>query len=117
VGGISYLHIPAIDVHEAAHFYEDVFGWAVRDHESDRPTFDDGSGHVSGAWMTDQAVARDPGLLLFIYVDHIDDVVKRIAEHGGETVRAPYAEGNLTVATFRDPAGNLLGLWEEAAVR
>ena len=115
-GGISYLHIPAIDVHEAARFYEAVFGWAVRDHDSDRPTFDDGSGHVSGAWMTNQAVAREPGLLLFIYVDGIGDVVKRIAAHGGEVVRAPYAEGNLMVATFRDPAGNVLGLWEEATV-
>jgi uncharacterized protein len=116
-GGISYLHIPAIDVHEAARFYEAVFGWAVSDHDSDRPTFDDGSGHVSGAWMTDQAVAREPGLMLYIYVDAMDDVVARIGAHGGEVVRAPYAEGNLRVATFRDPAGNMLGLWREAAVR
>jgi predicted enzyme related to lactoylglutathione lyase len=102
-------------VHEAARFYEAVFGWAVRDHDSERPTFDDGSGHVSGAWMTDQAIAREPGLLLFIYVDGIDKVAERIAAHGGEVVRAPYAEGNLKVATFRDPAGNVLGLWEEQA--
>jgi predicted enzyme related to lactoylglutathione lyase len=48
-------------VHEAARFYEAVFGWDVRDHESERPTFDDGSGCISGAWMADQAVAREPG--------------------------------------------------------
>ena len=102
-------------MHEAARFYESVFGWAVSDHDSERPTFDDGSGHVSGAWMTDQAVAREPGLLLFIYVEGIDEVVERIAAHGGEIVRAPYLEGNLKVATFRDPAGNVLGLWEEQA--
>ncbi len=102
-----------MDVHEAARFYEAALGWTVRDHDDDRPTFDDGSGHVSGAWMTDQAVVREPGLMLFIYVDAIDDVVARIAAHGGEVVRAPYAEGNLLVATFRDPAGNILGLWQE----
>ena len=90
-------------MHEAARFYEAVFAWTVRDHDGDRPTFDDGSGHVSGAWMTDQAVVREPGLLLFIYVDGIDDVVARIGTHGGEIVRPPYAEGNLRVATFRDP--------------
>jgi predicted enzyme related to lactoylglutathione lyase len=101
-------------VREAALFYEHVFGWTVRDADSSRPTFDDGSGHVSGAWMTDQAVVHDPGLLLYIYVDHIDEVVGRIGTHGGEVVRAPYAEGNLWVATFRDPAGNILGLWQEA---
>lgn len=114
-GSISYLHIPAVDIHEAASFYEAVFGWTVRDHDSDRPTFDDGSGYISGAWMTDQAVAREPGLLLYIYVEHIDEVIARISAHGGEVVRAPYAEGNLRVATFRDPTGNILGLWEEAA--
>lgn len=103
-----------MDVHQAARFYEAVFGWNVRDHDSDRPTFDDGSGHVSGAWMTDQAVAREPGLLLFIYVDRIDEVAERITAHGGEIVRAPYAEGNLKVATFRDPAGNVLGCWAGA---
>jgi hypothetical protein len=102
-------------VHEAARFYEAVFGWAVRDHDSDRPTFDDGSGYISGAWMTDQAVSREPGLLLYIYVEGIDEAVARIADHGGDLVRAPYAEGTLRVATFRDPAGNVLGLWEETA--
>ncbi|HUZ69857.1 MAG TPA: VOC family protein [Candidatus Saccharimonadales bacterium] len=114
-GSISYLHIPAADVHEAARFYEAVFGWIVRDHDSDRPTFDDGSGYVSGAWMTDQAVAREPGLLLYISVEHIDQVIASISARGGEIVRAPYPEGSLRVATFRDPAGNVLGLWEEAA--
>ena len=113
-GSISYVHIPAVDVHEAARFYEAVLGWTVRDHDSDRPTFDDGSGYISGAWMADQAVVREPGLLLYIYVERIDEVVARIGAHGGAVVRTPYAEGSLRVATFRDPAGNVLGLWEDA---
>jgi len=33
--------------------------------------------------------------------------------HGGEVVKAPYPEGNLWVATVRDPAGNMIGLWQE----
>ena len=33
---------------------------------------------------------------------------------GGEIVKAPYPEGNLLVATVRDPAGNVIGLWQEA---
>jgi len=65
--------------------------------------------------MTDQAVAREPGLLLYISVEHIDQVIASISARGGEIVRAPYPEGSLRVATFRDPAGNVLGLWEEAA--
>ena len=63
--------------------------------------------------MTDQAISREPGLLPYIYVDHIDDILKQVEALEGEVVKAPYAEGNLWVATFRDPAGNVLGLWQE----
>ena len=30
-----------------------------------------------------------------------------------EAATAPYPEGNLTVATFRDPAGNEIGVWQQ----
>ena len=62
--------------------------------------------------MTGRVFAREPSLLPYIYVDRIDDAVARIAAHGGEVVKAPYPEGDLWVATFRDPAGNLIGLWQ-----
>jgi predicted enzyme related to lactoylglutathione lyase len=114
-GGLSYLHIPAIDVHQSAAFYEQVFGWTIRGHDTHYPGFDDGTGHVSGAWVTDQAIAREPGLLPYIYVNDINDIVEQIKEHGGEIVKAPSPEGNLWIATFRDPAGNVLGLWQQGA--
>ena len=115
-GGISYLHIPAVDVRRAAVFYEAVFGWNVSGHDTARPSFDDGTGHVSGAWMTNQAISREPGLLPYVYVDPIDECVERIRAHGGEVVAGPDPEGNLLVATFRDSEGNLIGLWQQAPV-
>jgi predicted enzyme related to lactoylglutathione lyase len=57
-------------------------------------------------------VSREPGLLPYIYVDDIDHVVERIVTQGGEVVKPPYPEGDLWVATFRDPAGNLIGVWQ-----
>ena len=114
-GGLSYLHIPAVDVRQSAFFYERVFGWKIRGRETNHPGFDDGTGHVSGAWVTDQAISREPGLLPYIYVDRIDDTIEQVEAQGGESVKAPYPEGNLWVATFRDPAGNVLGLWQEGA--
>jgi predicted enzyme related to lactoylglutathione lyase len=51
--------------------------------------------------------------LPYFYVDRIDDAVGRVVAHGGEVVRPPYAEGNLWVALIRDPAGNVIGLWQE----
>ena len=112
-GGISYLHIPAVNVQQSATFYEQVFGWKVHGLDTNHPGFDDGSGYVGGAWVTDQAISREPGLLPYIYVYGIDDIIKQIETHGGEVVKAPYPEGNLWVATFRDPVGNVIGLWQE----
>ncbi len=114
-GNLSYLHIPALDVHQSAIFYEQVFSWTIRWREADHPHFDDGSGYISGAWVTDQASSREPGLLPYIYVDRIDNAIERIKAQGGEIVKAPYPEGTLWVATFRDPAGNVMGIWQEGA--
>jgi predicted enzyme related to lactoylglutathione lyase len=112
-GAITYLHIPAADVRQAAAFYRDVFGWHINNPDSDRPSFDTPNGRLSGAWISDHLAATEPGLLPYIYVDQVEDTVARILAHGGEIVTRPFPEGLLTVATFRDPAGNVIGLWHD----
>lgn len=112
-GGLSYLEIPAVDPRQSAVFYEKVFGWNLRERDTDDPRFDDATGHLIGRWVPGRAISREPGLLPYIYVDRIDDAVGRVVAHGGEVVRPPYVEGNLWVAVFRDPAGNVIGLWQE----
>ena len=39
-GAVTYLHLAAPDVNEAAAFYRDVFGWKINDPDSDRPSFE-----------------------------------------------------------------------------
>jgi predicted enzyme related to lactoylglutathione lyase len=113
-GHVSYLEIPAVDAERSAAFYEAVFGWAIRRRDNGQPSFDDQSGALSGSWVTGRAVSREPGLLPYIYVDGIDQAIARIATSGGAVVKPPYPEGDLWVATFRDPAGNLMGVWQAA---
>ena len=91
-GGISYLRIPAPDPARAADFYEAAFGWAVR-RDRDEPAFED-------------------GFLPYVYVERVDDALGAAAANGGEVVTPPYPEGDLWVATFRDPAGNVIGVWQ-----
>jgi uncharacterized protein len=112
-GGLSYLEIPALDARRSAVFYEKVLGWNLRQRDTDDPRFDDPTGHLIGRWVTGRVISREPGLLPYIYVDRIDDAVGRVVAHGGEILRPPYAEGSLWVAVFRDPAGNVIGLWQE----
>ena len=93
-------------------FYVAVFGWTIRHPETGSASFDDQSGDLIGRWVTGRRIAHDPGILPFIYVDRIDETAARVAAHGGEIVKPPYPEGDLWVATFRDPAGNMLGFWQ-----
>ena len=112
--GVSYLWIPAPDPQRSASFYEMVFDWRVnRDRE--HPSFEDGTGHVIGHFVPDVPVAGDAGVRPYVYVDSVDETLERVAAQGGEIARVPYPEGDLRVATFRDPAGNEIGLWERAS--
>jgi predicted enzyme related to lactoylglutathione lyase len=109
VGGISYLRILSDDPRRSADFYHAVFGWNMRG-ESDSPSFDDGTGHVIGHFVPGQTVAD--GVRPYIYVERVDDTLEKVAAQGGEIVTPPYPEGDLWVATFRDPAGNQVGVWQ-----
>jgi hypothetical protein len=109
-GKLSYIQIPAVDVEQSAQFYASVFGWTLSGDSSHR-SFADASGELIGAFIADRAISSEPGILPYVYVDGIDDAVARIEAHGGSVVQAPYAEGALWVATFRDPAGNVMGVW------
>jgi predicted enzyme related to lactoylglutathione lyase len=112
VGGVSYLRIPAQDPRRSAAFYEAVFGWSVRA-DRDDPSFEDGTGHVIGHFMADTPVAGEAGVRPYIYVEGVDETLDKVVANGGEVGAAPYPEGDLWVATFRDPSGNVLGVWQQ----
>ena len=48
----------------------------------------------------------------YFYVDCLDEALTRVIPQGGDVVEGPHPEGNLRVATVRDPAGNVIGLWQ-----
>ncbi len=107
---VSYLELPATDVAALADFYEAVFGWEIRG--ENRSSFSDGSGHVIGHFVRDRAPSGEAGPRPFVYVDGFDDALRTVEKEGGEIVKPKYAEGNLWVAAFRDPSGNVVGIWE-----
>ena len=111
-GHVSYLEMPALDVGRSAAFYEAVFGWSVDRRGDGRASFEEPGGDLIGRWVTCRPPASESGILLYIYVHGIDDIVQRIVKQGGEVVKPPYPEGDVWVATFRDPAGNLMGAWQ-----
>jgi predicted enzyme related to lactoylglutathione lyase len=109
-GAIYYVELPARDIACSAAFYRDVFGWNVRSRGDGATGFDDGPGAVSGVWTTERAPVDDPGLRLYISVQDAEDAESRIEAAGGTIVTPPDMSLVGIVATFRDPAGNLLAI-------
>jgi predicted enzyme related to lactoylglutathione lyase len=54
-----------------------------------------------------------PGLLIYIMVDSVAATIDAIIAHGGELVQPIGADAPEVTARFRDPAGNVLGLYQE----
>ena len=112
-GKVCYVEIPALDVTRSAAFYRDVFGWQIRRRGDGQTAFDDTTGEVSGAWVTDRAPAPEPGLLLYIMVDDAAATVDAVVAHGGELVQPIGVDAPEVTARFRDPGGNIVGLYQK----
>jgi predicted enzyme related to lactoylglutathione lyase len=113
-GGISYLRIPATDPQALATFYESAFGWTVR-RDRDDPAFEDGTSHVIGHFNAEHEVAGEAGVRPYVFVESLDETLDKIVAGGGEIVTDPYPEGDLWVAVFRDPSGNVVGVWQQGS--
>ena len=114
-GKICYIQLPALDIERSAAFYEAVFGWHIRRRSDGRVAFDDATANgVAGTWVTDRPAAPDPGLLVYVMVDSVQQTLDRICASGGEIVTPLTAQGpGEAVATFRDPAGNVFGVAQQ----
>ena len=114
-GKICYVEIPASDVQRSAEFYEKVFGWRIRQRGDGAIAFDDGVGEVSGTWVTGRPPATTPGMLIYAMVDSVAATIDAVIAHGGELVQLIGADAPEITARFRDPAGNILGLYQQPA--
>ncbi|HET7453207.1 MAG TPA: VOC family protein [Thermoanaerobaculia bacterium] len=112
-GKVCYLEIPAIDVERSARFYEAVCGWRLRRRGDGRIAFDDGVGEVSGTWVTGRPPSGVPGILIYVMVDDVALALAAAVSHGAEVVQPVGADAPEITARFRDPAGNVVGLYQD----
>ena len=111
-GKICYVEMPANDIARSAEFYEKVFGWKTRRRGDGAIAFDDGVGQVSGAWITGRSPAT-PGLLIYIMVDDMTATVAAVQANGCEIVQPVGVDAPEITARFRDPGGNIVGLYQQ----
>jgi predicted enzyme related to lactoylglutathione lyase len=111
-GKICYIQMPTTDIARSAEFYRRVFGWNIRQRSDGSTAFDDGVGQVSGTWVLSRPPSVTPGLLIYIMVDSVAATIETIVANGGEIVQPIGADAPEITARFRDPGGNVLGLYQ-----
>jgi predicted enzyme related to lactoylglutathione lyase len=114
-GKICYVEIPAVDIERSVTFYQEVFGWNIRTRGDGSRAFDDGVGQVSGAWRLGRKPMTEAGLLIYIMVDSVATTIEKIENSGGTIVQPIGADAPEITARFADPAGNILGLYQNPA--
>ena len=112
-GKICYIEIPAVDIDVSAEFYKNVFGWSTRTRDDGSIAFDDGVGEVSGTWVLNRKPMAEVGLLIYIMVDSVGATAQKVIANGGVIVQPIGADAPEITARFTDPAGNVLGLYQQ----
>lgn len=123
---VSHFEIPAHDPARLGAFYREVFGWQVeplawegatyfklRTEALPSPSPRDLPGAIHGGLADPATVGADhPLLVIHVSGASLEDLLRTVSEAGGSVVKPPRAVANFgQFATFRDPEGNLLGLW------
>jgi predicted enzyme related to lactoylglutathione lyase len=114
-GKICYIEIPASDIARSADFYQKVFGWSIRRRGDGTTSFDDTTGQVSGSWRLGRPPAATPGFVIYVMVDSVAETLDRVTANGGEIVQPIGGDAPEITARFRDPGGNIVGLYQEPA--
>jgi predicted enzyme related to lactoylglutathione lyase len=120
---VVHFEIPYEDGDRARAFYGDAFGWDLQswgdgDYTlvSTGPSGDQGPtepGFINGGMMQREAPFGSP--VIVVDVDDIDEALASVERLGGTTVTAKQPVGDMGYAAyFKDPEGNLLGLWQTA---
>ena len=114
-GKVCYIEMPATDINRSAAFYKEVFGWQSRQRGNGTIAFDDAVGGVSGTWVLGRKASVEPGLLIYIMVDSVASTMEAVTANGGKIVQPIGMDAPEITARFSDPAGNVIGLYQQPA--
>jgi len=108
---IDYIEIYVDDVTAAKAFYSEAFGWRYNDYGDDyagiRAPEDDGE--VGGITVGDK---RGGSPLVLVISEALDGSLAAVRAAGGEIVEGPFDYPGGRRFHFRDPSGNVLGVFQ-----
>ena len=106
---IDYVEFAAENLNAVKKFYHEAFGWEIQDWGPDYVSFS-GAGLEGG--IRGGEAPTPGGALVILYTDDLNASESRVVEAGGEIVERHDFPGGKRFH-FRDPAGNVLGVWTE----
>ncbi len=113
--GFCHIELPCTDFAKIGKFYTDVFGWNVREiPEMNYAMFQTPDG-PDGGFSKQAKIAGEPGIALYIEVEDIDAILKKIEEAGGRAVhpKTAISPDFGFFGIFTDVEGNSIGLWSK----
>lgn len=123
-GGVVHFELPADDQDRAREFYKAIFGWTFQvmpemEYSLALTTPLDDHGRPAMPGSINGGLFRRGDLtapVVTVDVEDIDAALRQITARGGSVVRdkmeVPGAGWN---AYFKDPEGNVVGLWQNVA--
>lgn len=113
---ISHIELPVENVTEAANFYQAVFEWKISNFPEMDYTMFEAEGGTGGGFNPVSEENPVGNVLLYINTHNLKESLEKIRANGGTVVMESHEIPTVgTMATFKDPTGNLLALLEPAS--
>lgn len=109
---IDYVEFAAEDLAVVKAFYIKAFGWEFQDWGPDYASFSIASAGIDGGFRGGEK-PREGGALVILYAENLEASERAIVGAGDEIVARHDFPGGRRIH-FRDPAGNVLGVWTPA---
>jgi predicted enzyme related to lactoylglutathione lyase len=106
---IDYVELAGGDMPVSKDFYTAAFGWGFVDYGPEYAAFD-GAG-LDGGLSADTPTGTPP--LVILKSDDLEATLARVEAAGGTIVEPTFEFPGGRRFHFRDPAGNVLGVWAE----
>jgi predicted enzyme related to lactoylglutathione lyase len=119
---IVHFEIPVDNLDRAQKFYKPTFGWQlnyvkemdytiIQTTEVDEKNMPKKPGSINGGMMKRSKNVNAP--VVTISVASIDDALAKIEKNGGKAIGKKMEVENMGwSAYFKDPEGNVIGLWQ-----
>ena len=110
---VIHFEISGPDGAQLTTFYRDLFGWTITDAGPGYWLVQQVESGIGGGLMQGEGEIP-PYVTVYVSTDDLDASLERATELGGEVVvKETPIPGMGSFAMFKDPAGNVIGLFKE----